>query len=300
MPKKLSEVLTNIIKRVNGDPEKLKDILSNDQIIALELEDELADKISGLMTVADAKTNAELYGHYEATFKDGFDKGLVSDMSHFDEATQAQLKGMKTLDRTKKIIALNKELAEKAAMDKVKGQDELKTLYQQSLDKYNSEKAAWEQEKSTMLSAEEERILKLVVKGKLKRNDYIDSIPEAIRDTVVETTLYDQLKADGAKLRLDGLNAKIWNANADVPYNNPKTNQAPSFDEYIDGILAAKGLLKVNGEEQKQNGQNQHQYNGGSNGFNPYQQQNNNQNNNQPRRTGQMANIMKETLAGEQ
>ncbi len=235
---------------INLADEKNKDLATALSAIATEIPDEQANRISGaLFNMDDAKNNLDLKKHFTAAVFDGADVEInkVMDEMGFEVSDK---EAVKAADSTfKKIGALSRQIkaleSKKAGADgKDKGelQNKINELQNQlvNLPKQHAQEIQRIQNENAASITQMQ--VRSILNGKKWANDKIPL------DVNVETGLIftnRELEKSGAKIiNINGALKLVQLKDESLDWISP-SNEKPTPEQFLDGILASNKLLAV-------------------------------------------------------
>lgn len=235
---------------INLADEKNKDLATAIAAITNELPEEAVTKMSGaLLNMDDAKNNLDLKKHFTAAVFDGGDAEInkVMDEMGFDIADKEAVKNSETFFKkigalSRQIKALESKKVDATGKDKSDLQTKINELTTQlaNLPKQHAEEvknlnAQWEQKFITTQ-------IRSMLNGKKYANDQVPL------DVNVETALVllnRELEKSGAKyVNVNGQLVLRQLADDKLDWINP-SNEKPSFEQFLDGVLASNKLIAV-------------------------------------------------------
>lgn len=235
---------------INLADEKNKDLATALSAITAEIPDEQGNRISGaLFNMDDAKNNLDLKKHFTAAVFDGGDVEInkVMDELGFDVADKEAVKSSENFFKkignlSRQIAALEKKKVDAGSKDKGELQTKINELTTQlsNIPKQHAEEmkrvnAEWEN-KLTQIQ------VRSILNGKKWANDKIPL------DVNVETGLIfanRELEKSGAKIvSINGSMKLVQLKDESLDWISP-SNEKPTPEQFLDGILAANKLLAV-------------------------------------------------------
>lgn len=247
---------------IASDNDALKDFLSNSEINKIVIPDEIAAKIqSSLLTVEQAKTNADLKRHFSANALDAVDAKIKAIIEEYglDDDAKAKLEAEKS--SYSKINILAKEL-QAAELKKVSATGGDKKVLVEEIAKLNAAIIKAEADARNLVSStkaeNDARITDIMLESHLSSYDYGNGMPKDVNVLTAKALLSEALAAGKAKAILDGKRFVLVNAeDTSLPYNE---NHAPvEFNTFATRLLNEKKMLKVSGDNNNQ--QQQQQFN---------------------------------------
>lgn len=235
---------------INLADEKNKDLATAFAAITTEIPDEQANRISGaLFNMDDAKNNLDLKKHFTAAVFDGADVEInkVMDEMGFEVAEKETVKAAESTFKkigvlSRQIAALEKKKADAGGKDKGELQNKINELQNQLVNLPKQHAAEIAQIKAENAVKITEMQVRSILNGKKWANDKIPL------DVNVETGLIfanRELEKSGAKIiNSNGTLKLVQLKDESLDWISP-SNEKPSPEQFLDGILAANKLLAV-------------------------------------------------------
>lgn len=235
---------------INLADEKHKDLATALAAITNDIPDEAVTRMSGaLMNIDDARNNIELKKHFTAAVLDGVDVEINKAMEElgFEVADKDAIKATETSFKkigalSKKIAELEKQKAGASGKDKSELQVKINELTTQlaNLPKQHAEEikninSQWEQKFTTTQ-------IRSMLNGKKYAND---QVPLDVNVETAMVLLNRELEKSGAKyVNVNGQLVLRQLADDKLDWINP-SNEKPSFEQFLDGVLASNKLIAV-------------------------------------------------------
>lgn len=245
---------------IPADHKALIDILSKAELANAEISEEIGGALeSGLISMDAAKNNPTLKAHYFAQALNGVDAETtrIMDEYGFDEDAKAELLAEKSsMKRVNALAQKIKALEERKAAATKKDQPDL----QEKINALQKEKAdavkAMEQKIAELQATHENDITSMAKRNILAAKNYAAShLPADVNITTADILINRELETAGAKIvRKNGVLALVNATDPNMDYYD-KSNNRPTVEQFIDGVLAQNKLLAVSNAQAAGNGQ---------------------------------------------
>ncbi|HMX02914.1 MAG TPA: hypothetical protein PK511_11725 [Chitinophagales bacterium] len=249
---KVSEFIQKLAAKsgINLADEKNKDIATSIASITTELPDESVSKMLGsLMSVDDAKNNSDLKKYFGAQIFDGMDSEFSSIMEEMGfqvsdreaiKATDSAFKKIGAIGR--KIKELEEKKSESKGKDKSELQEKINTLTSQLSQLTKDHDNKIKELQSTYEKKLTDSQVRSILKGKKYAND---QVPQDVNVELALVLLNKALNENKAVyVNQNGSLVLKQSQDNTLDWMN-SSNEKPSFEQYIDGVLAASKLLAV-------------------------------------------------------
>jgi hypothetical protein len=240
----LSELIENAAIRSgiqNTDPALIA-LLGNPAISAIEVDDTIARSVStNLMDINAAKANPLVKAHFTSTALSTVDQKLADLVSEYGlpEEILSEKSTYNKLDKVKEAIKGLKDAAGKKA-DSPEAKQQIEALQAQ----LNSLKTEKEQAVNEVKQQWENERLNNAISNQFNAYQWNDSIPSAVRETVVKSLLDQELQASKAKIKRAENGITLVNAEDEtLPFY--LENKPVSFKEFTDSLMAKHNLIKT-------------------------------------------------------
>jgi hypothetical protein len=240
----LSELIENAAIRSgiqNTDPALIA-LLGNPAISAIEVDDTIARSVStNLMDINAAKANPLVKAHFTSTALSTVDQKLADLVSEYGlpEEILSEKSTYNKLDKVKEAIKGLKDAAGKKS-DSPEAKQQIEALQAQ----LNSLKTEKEQAVNEVKQQWENERLNNAISNQFNAYQWNDSIPSAVRETVVKSLLDQELQASKAKIKRAENGITLVNAEDEsLPFY--LENKPVSFKEFTDSLMAKHNLIKT-------------------------------------------------------
>lgn len=235
---------------INLADEKNKDFATSIAAMTADIPDEQANKIlASLMNVDDAKNNLDLKKHFTAAVFDGGDAEInkVMDEMGFDVADRETVKSSDTF--FKKIGTLSRQIkALEAKKNEATGKDkgELQNRINELTTQLSEMPKKFAEEKNQLNQQWEQKFTTTQIRGMLNGKKWAnDQIPSDVNIETALVILNRELEKSGAKyVNVNGSLVLRQLADDKLDWMNP-SNEKPSFEQFLDGVLASNKLIAV-------------------------------------------------------
>lgn len=276
---KLNKFLTSLSRKTGLDLTKpeFKDILASE----IEVPDEMTNALeAGLMSEDAAKSNTKIRSAIKAEVYNGVDSevnGLIDGFG-LEEAIKTEiLSEKKSIDKIKKLASTLKEQSEKAAKNDDKTQSlALKKQVEELNNQIKIIKTDSQKKIDQLIADNENSLNDFSFKSVLGTKNYAlpDKMTQEEKVNMIHSILTSEIKGKGYKLvRNSNGSITLLKEDGTEPYDDK--NNKLTLSTFADGALAQRGLLKVSGPRQDQqgNGGAPNNVTGGGNGNVPQSSQ---------------------------
>jgi hypothetical protein len=239
----LSELIENAAVRsgIKNDDPSLIALLGN-PAIQIEVDNTIAESVSkNLMDLNAAKANPLVKAHFTSTALSTVDAKIAELIAEYElsEDILADKSTYNKLDLVKaalkeKIAAAGKKPDSPEAKQQIEAlQAQLNNLKTEKEQAVNEVKQQWENER-----------LNNAISNQFNAYQWNDSIPAAVRETVVKSLLDQELQASKAKIKRAENGITLVNAEDEtLPFY--LENKPVSFKEFTDSLMSKHNLIKT-------------------------------------------------------
>jgi len=252
-----SQYIQNLANMAGIDPtnENLQEIIGNETLQSIDINDDLANTISGnLMTMDSAKANSDLNKHFRATILNGLDAETNNLMESFGLPDDVRSTINAEQSSFKKVGLLANQIKELESSKSGASNDDTKKLNEtiaQLNDQIVGLKSSHDESIATINETWAGKMLQSKVSTILSGYNYALPVSTETNVLTAQTLVNQSLERDG--LQINDVNGGLALLNKE---NQPHYVQNTIVDvkSYIDNVLGTHKLLKVTDNSTSSNG----------------------------------------------
>ena len=252
-----SQYIQNLANMAGIDPtnENLQEIIGNESLQSIDINDDLANTISGnLMTMDSAKANSDLNKHFRATILNGLDAETNNLMESFGLPDDVRSTINAEQSSFKKVGLLANQIKELESSKSGASNDDTKKLNEtiaQLNDQIVGLKSSHDESIATINETWTGKMLQSKVSTILSGYNYALPVSTETNVLTAQTLVNQSLERDG--LQINDVNGGLALLNRE---NQPHYVQNTIVDvkSYIDNVLGTHKLLKVSDNSTQSNG----------------------------------------------